>query len=107
MRPYFILSTHDDEAAVMANMAMRWSWWQLFLTTPGTIAATIVVLNGVLIGASLGTPAGGALWPPARCVRRRGRRRVSGERRDALGVSMAAVGVALSHTGCMLSHRDP
>jgi hypothetical protein len=50
MRPYFILSVHDDEAAVMANMAMRWSWWQMFLTTAGTIA----VLNSVLIGAFLG-----------------------------------------------------
>jgi hypothetical protein len=50
MRPYFILSIHDDETAVMANMAMRWSWWQMFLTTAGTIA----VLNSVLIGAFLG-----------------------------------------------------
>jgi hypothetical protein len=50
MRPYFILSIHDDEAAVMANMAMRWSWWQTFLTTAGTIA----VLNSVLLGAFLG-----------------------------------------------------
>jgi hypothetical protein len=60
MRPYFILSIHDDEAAVMANMAMRWSWWQMFLTTAGTIA----VLNSVLIGAFLGLLLAALFGPP-------------------------------------------
>jgi len=43
---YFMLSTHDDQAGVMANMAVRPSRWQLFLTTAGMVA----VINSVLAG---------------------------------------------------------
>jgi hypothetical protein len=65
MRPYFILSIHDDEAAVMANMAMRWSWWQTFLTTAGAIA----VLNSVLMGAFLGLLLAALFSPRSLCAR--------------------------------------
>jgi hypothetical protein len=47
MRPYFILSAHDDEAGVMGNSAMRAGWWQPFLSTAGMIA----VINSVIVGA--------------------------------------------------------
>ncbi|HEV8190610.1 MAG TPA: hypothetical protein VGP82_03880 [Ktedonobacterales bacterium] len=47
MRPYFILSAHDDEAAVMGNLAMRLGVWQIFLSTAGMIA----VINSVVVGA--------------------------------------------------------
>src|SRR5262245_13635239 len=33
MRPYFVLSAHDDDVGVMGNMAMRSGVWQIFLST--------------------------------------------------------------------------
>jgi hypothetical protein len=50
LRPYFILSAHDDEAGAMGNMAMRAGWWQTFLSTAGMIA----VINSVIVGAFVG-----------------------------------------------------
>ncbi|HEV2236967.1 MAG TPA: hypothetical protein VGR57_09940, partial [Ktedonobacterales bacterium] len=50
LQPYFILSAHDDDAGVMGNLAMRWGWWQTFLSTAGMIA----VLNSVLVGTFAG-----------------------------------------------------
>lgn len=47
MRPYFILSAHDDEAGVIGNMAILPSWWQTFLSAAGMIA----VINSVIVGA--------------------------------------------------------
>jgi hypothetical protein len=47
MRPYFVLSAHDDEASVMGNLAMHWGVWQIFLSTAGMIA----VINSVIVGA--------------------------------------------------------
>jgi hypothetical protein len=47
MRPYFVLSAHDDDAGVMGNSAMRWGVWQIFLSTAGMIA----VINSVIVGA--------------------------------------------------------
>jgi hypothetical protein len=47
MRPYFVLSAHDDEVSVMGNLAMRWGVWQIFLSTAGMIA----VINSVIVGA--------------------------------------------------------
>jgi hypothetical protein len=50
MRPYFILSAHDDEAGVMGNAAMHSGIWQTFLSTAGMIA----VINSVIVGAFVG-----------------------------------------------------
>jgi hypothetical protein len=50
MRPYFILSAHDDDTGVLGNMAMRPGWWQTFLATAGMVA----VINSVLAGAFVG-----------------------------------------------------
>ena len=50
MRPYFVLSAHDDDTGVMTNMAMRRGWWQTFLSTAGMIA----VINSVIVGAFVG-----------------------------------------------------
>jgi hypothetical protein len=47
MRPYFVLSAHDDDAGVMGNAAMRSGVWQIFLSTAGMIA----VINSVIVGA--------------------------------------------------------
>jgi hypothetical protein len=47
MRPYFVLSAHDDDAGVMGNSAMRSGVWQTFLSTAGMIA----VINSVIVGA--------------------------------------------------------
>ncbi len=63
MRPYFILSVHDDNAGVMGNLAMRPGWWQVFLATAGMIAVINSVLAGTLVGlllAALFNPALGA-----------------------------------------------
>lgn len=50
MRPYFILSPHDDDVGAMGNMAMTRGWWQAFLSTAGMIA----VINSILTGAFVG-----------------------------------------------------
>lgn len=50
MRPYFVLSSHDDDVGVMSNMAMNTGWWQTFLTMAGMIA----VINSILAGAFVG-----------------------------------------------------
>jgi hypothetical protein len=50
MRPYFVLSVHDDDAGVMGNLAMRSGVWQTFLSTAGMIA----VMNSVIVGAFVG-----------------------------------------------------
>jgi hypothetical protein len=50
MQPFFILSAHDDDASVKANMAIRPGWVQIFLSTAGMIA----VINSVLVGAFVG-----------------------------------------------------
>ena len=47
MRPYFILSAHDDDASVMGNLSMHWGLWQIFLSMAGMIA----VINSVVVGA--------------------------------------------------------
>src|SRR5262249_42643801 len=38
MRPYFILPAYDDDASVMASLALRSTWLQTFLSTAGMIA---------------------------------------------------------------------
>jgi hypothetical protein len=50
MRPCFVLSSHDDDAGVMGNAAMRSGVWQTFLSTAGMIA----VINSVIVGAFVG-----------------------------------------------------
>jgi hypothetical protein len=50
MLPYFILSSSDDDASVMGNLAMRAGWLQTFLSTAGMIA----VITSVLIGGFAG-----------------------------------------------------
>lgn len=48
---YFVMSTHDDGQGVMSNMAAKGrGWWQLFLTTAGTV----MVINSVLLGVFAG-----------------------------------------------------
>jgi hypothetical protein len=66
MRPYFILSAHDDDTGVMGNLAMRGGWWQTFLSTAGMIAVLNSVLLGTFVGLLLaalpaGIPLGGAV----------------------------------------------
>ena len=41
MRPYFILSTHDDREGIVGQEGMHASWWQTFFNT----AAMIAVIN--------------------------------------------------------------
>ena len=50
MAPYFILSSYDDDSAVMTNMGVRGGWWQTFLT----IAGMIQVINSIIVGAFVG-----------------------------------------------------
>jgi len=47
---YFILSTHDDQAGTMADMGIRPSPWQSFVTLAGMVA----VIDGVIAGAFAG-----------------------------------------------------
>lgn len=50
MRPYFILSSHDEREDTLTQEAMHTSWWQVFLSTAGMIA----VINSVLAGSFAG-----------------------------------------------------
>jgi hypothetical protein len=50
MRPYFVLSAHDDNTSVMGNMAMRSGWMQIFLSTAGMIAVITSILVGAFVG---------------------------------------------------------
>lgn len=49
IKPYLILSTNDDDAGTMANMAIKPGRWQLFLTSAGMIG----VINSVLLGVTV------------------------------------------------------
>jgi hypothetical protein len=50
LRPYFILSAHDDTESVTGSLGITSSRWQIFLITPGMIA----VINSVLVGTFAG-----------------------------------------------------
>src|SRR5947208_1197973 len=50
LRPYFILSTNDEKRRPMLKVGIHPSWWQVFLTTAGMIAAINSVLVGVFVG---------------------------------------------------------
>jgi hypothetical protein len=60
MLPYFILSSSDDDASVMGNLAMRAGWLQTFLSTAGMIAVITSVLiggfAGILVAELFGAP---------------------------------------------------
>ncbi len=47
---YFILSTHDDQTGTLADMGIRPSRWQAFLTLAGLIAVIDGVIAGVVAG---------------------------------------------------------
>jgi hypothetical protein len=50
LRPYFILSADDESRRPMLKVGLHPSWWQVFLTTAGMIAAINSVLVGVFVG---------------------------------------------------------
>jgi hypothetical protein len=50
MRPYFILSAHDDREGTLGHEAMQTSWVQVFLSA----ASMIAVINSVLVGSFVG-----------------------------------------------------
>jgi hypothetical protein len=54
MRPYFVLSEHDDPGEVLSQEAMHGSWWQIFLSTAGMVAIIDSVLAGSFAGLLLG-----------------------------------------------------
>ena len=52
LRPYLMLTAHDDREGTLDGEAMHTFWWQIFLTTAGMIA----VNNSVLVGSFVGLP---------------------------------------------------
>jgi hypothetical protein len=50
LRPYFILPADDESRRPMLKVGLHPSWWQVFLTTAGMIAAINSVLVGVFVG---------------------------------------------------------
>jgi hypothetical protein len=50
LRPYFILSADDERRRPTLKVGLNPSWWQVFLTTAGMIAAINSVLVGVFVG---------------------------------------------------------
>ncbi len=50
LRPYFILSADDERRRPTLKVGLHPSWWQVFLTTAGMIAAINSVLVGVFVG---------------------------------------------------------
>jgi hypothetical protein len=61
---YFLLSTHDDAAGLMADMgafsSKKWHYFQPYLTTAGMVA----VINSVIAGAFAGMAIGALFGPP-------------------------------------------
>jgi hypothetical protein len=51
LRPYFILSADDESRRPTLKVGLHPSWWQVFLTTSGMIAAINSVLVGLLLAA--------------------------------------------------------
>jgi hypothetical protein len=50
LRPSFLLAADDDSRRPMLKVGIRPSWWQVFLTTAGMLAAINSVLLGVFVG---------------------------------------------------------
>ncbi len=50
LRPYFILAADDEGRRPILKVGLHPSWWQVFLTTAGMIAAITSVLAGVFVG---------------------------------------------------------
>ena len=51
MRPYFILSSHDDIEGTLADMGvMNSSRWQVFFSIAGMVAVITSVLAGSFVG---------------------------------------------------------
>ena len=50
LRPYFTLSADDRSRGPMLKVGIHPSWWQVFLTTAGMIAAINSVLVGTFVG---------------------------------------------------------
>jgi hypothetical protein len=50
LRPYFILAADDKRSRPILKVGLHPSWWQVFLTTAGMIAAITSVLVGVFAG---------------------------------------------------------
>ncbi len=50
LRPSFILAADDDSRGPMLKVGLHPSWWQVFLTTAGMIAAINSVLVGTFVG---------------------------------------------------------
>ncbi len=50
LRPSFMLAVDDDSRRPMLKVGLHPSWWQVFLTTAGMIAAINSVLVGVFVG---------------------------------------------------------
>jgi hypothetical protein len=50
LRPTFMLAADDERGRTMLKVGLHPSWWQVFLTTAGMIAA----INSVLVGAFVG-----------------------------------------------------
>ena len=50
LRPYFLLAADDKSRRPMLKVGLHPSWWQVFLTTAGMIAAITSVLVGVFVG---------------------------------------------------------
>ena len=50
LRPYFVLAADDERRRPRLKVGLHPSWWQVFLTTAGMIAALNSVLVGVFVG---------------------------------------------------------
>ena len=50
LQPYFLLAADDKSRRPMLKVGIHPSWWQVFLTTAGMIAAINSVLVGVFVG---------------------------------------------------------
>ncbi len=50
LQPYFLLAADDKSRRPMLKVGIHPSWWQVFLTTAGMIAAITSVLVGVFVG---------------------------------------------------------
>jgi len=65
LQPYFLLAADDKSRQPMLKVGIHPSWWQVFLTTAGMIAA----INSVLVGVFVGLLLSAVFTSPCRSVR--------------------------------------
>jgi len=99
LRPSFLLAADDDSRRPMLKVGIRPSWWQVFLTTAGMLAA----INSVLLGGLCGPAAVCPVYLPLAGLYERWSRDLPGELGHPSALSMGAMEAPGAEPGGPLS----